>query len=47
MSLHNMQRPITVNGGMTMTGWFDIASLDDIDAEEDVEGFKESQRCAP
>lgn len=38
------QRRITVNGGMTMTGWFDIASLEDINQEEDTEGFAESKR---
>ena len=37
-------RPITLNGGMRMPGWYDILSLEKIDAEEDVEGVEESVR---
>uniref|UniRef100_A0A7S1X842 Phospholipase/carboxylesterase/thioesterase domain-containing protein n=1 Tax=Tetraselmis chuii TaxID=63592 RepID=A0A7S1X842_9CHLO len=37
-------RPITLNMGMVMTGWYDITSLDKINAQEDVEGIKESWR---
>ena len=40
------QRPITVNGGMRMTGWYDIASLDRLDSEaQDAEAMQESKRC--
>jgi hypothetical protein len=39
------QRPITVNFGMRMPGWYDIASLDDINAREDKAGLTESKRC--
>lgn len=39
-----LQRPITVNFGMQMPGWYDIASLEDINAREDKEGLHESQR---
>lgn len=39
-----LQRPITVNGGMRMTGWFDLASLDEIDQREDVAGLKDSMQ---
>ena len=39
-----LQRPITVNFGMSMPGWYDIASLEDINAREDKEGLHESQR---
>lgn len=41
-----VQRPITVNFGMRMPGWYDIASLEDIDQREDKEGLHESKRCA-
>ncbi|PSC68715.1 acyl-thioesterase 1 isoform A [Micractinium conductrix] len=38
-------RPITVNGGMRMTGWYDIASLDRLDSEaQDAEAMQESKR---
>jgi len=36
-------RPITVNGGMEMRGWYDIRSMS-INEEEDAEGVKESAR---
>ena len=39
-----MQRPIMVNMGMRMTGWFDIASLDEIDKREDVAGLRDSMQ---
>lgn len=38
------KRPITLNMGMSMTGWYDIASLEAINMKEDAEGLKESQR---
>jgi len=41
---HAPLRPITLNFGMTMPGWFDIASLDDINQKEDKEGLHESRR---
>eukprot|EP00878_Enallax_costatus_P006707 GHUV01007032.1.p1 GENE.GHUV01007032.1~~GHUV01007032.1.p1 ORF type:complete len:196 (+),score=43.57 GHUV01007032.1:44-631(+) len=37
-------RSITVNFGMRMPGWYDIASLEDIDQREDKEGLHESRR---
>jgi Phospholipase/Carboxylesterase len=43
-SVQNLQRPITVNMGMRMTGWFDIASLDEISQREDVQGLKDSMQ---
>ncbi|MFW2438028.1 MAG: alpha/beta hydrolase [Arenicellales bacterium] len=36
-------RPITVNGGMEMRGWYDIRSMA-INEKEDAEGVKESAR---
>jgi lysophospholipase-2 len=39
-----LQRPITVNFGMSMPGWYDIATLEDINQREDKEGLHESQR---
>jgi Phospholipase/Carboxylesterase len=30
--------------GMRMTGWFDIASLDEISQREDVQGLKDSMQ---
>jgi len=35
-------RPVTLNGNMTMTAWFDIASLSDIDNKEDAAGMNAS-----
>ena len=35
-------RPITINGGMEMRGWYDIREID-LRHEEDVEGLRESQ----
>ena len=37
-------RPITLNMGMKMPGWYDIASLEDINQKEDAEGLHESKR---
>eukprot|EP00884_Botryococcus_braunii_P017011 jgi/Botrbrau1/3994/Bobra.0016s0007.2 len=37
-------RPITLNYGMSMPGWYDITSLDGINANEDKEGLEESKR---
>ncbi|HEC26579.1 MAG TPA: carboxylesterase, partial [Gammaproteobacteria bacterium] len=37
-------RPITVNGGMEMRGWYDIRSIA-INEKEDAEGVKESARA--
>lgn len=39
-------RPITLNGGMRMTGWFDILSLDKIKMREDVSGLEDAVRYA-
>eukprot|EP00775_Hariotina_reticulata_P004763 gene4762-5013_t len=41
---HAPNRPITVNFGMRMPGWYDIASLEDIDQREDKAGLLESKR---
>lgn len=42
---HAPKRPITINGGAKMPGWYDITSLGDIDRrEEDTEGLRESKR---
>ena len=38
------RRSITLNMGMKMTGWYDIASLADINQREDAEGLLESKR---
>jgi phospholipase/carboxylesterase len=38
---HAPVRPITVNGGMRMRGWYDIRSMG-INEEEDAEGVRES-----
>ena len=39
-------RPITLNGGMRMTGWFDILSLDRLKLKEDRAGLDDAMRCA-
>lgn len=39
-----LQRPITINMGMRMPGWYDISSLEDINQREDKEGVLESKR---
>jgi predicted esterase len=41
---HAPERPISLNMGMRMPGWYDIKSLEDIDQREDREGILESQR---
>ncbi|GBF96133.1 phospholipase carboxylesterase [Raphidocelis subcapitata] len=41
---HSPLRSITINMGMKMPGWFDIVSLEDIDASEDGPGLVESKR---
>jgi predicted esterase len=41
---HAPERPISLNFGMSMPGWYDIKSLEDIDQREDREGILESQR---
>ena len=38
---HAPIRPITINGGMTMRGWYDIAEMD-LAARQDAQGIKES-----
>ncbi|PNH12661.1 Acyl-protein thioesterase 1 [Tetrabaena socialis] len=38
------RRPITINFGMAMPGWYDIASLEEVQRSEDAEGLRESQR---
>lgn len=37
-------RPITLNGGMRMTGWFDILSLDKLKMKEDKAGLEDAMR---
>lgn len=39
---HAPMRPITINGGMTMPGWYDITSLDFEAREQDLEGMADS-----
>lgn len=41
---HAPDRPISLNFGMKMPGWYDIKSLEDIDQREDREGILESRR---
>ncbi|MBT8148311.1 MAG: dienelactone hydrolase family protein [Gammaproteobacteria bacterium] len=36
------ERPITINGGMRMPGWYDIKGMS-IDQKEDLQGMRESQ----
>jgi phospholipase/carboxylesterase len=51
MGMHNIRfvfpyapvRPITVNGGMKMRGWYDIYELN-LSAREDLEGIKDSEK---
>jgi phospholipase/carboxylesterase len=40
---HAPMRPITINGGYVMRGWYDIAT-NDISAQEDAQGIYEAQR---
>ena len=39
---HADMRPITINGGMVMRGWYDIKSMGDISASADIEGIQKS-----
>ena len=39
---HAPVRPITINGGMSMRGWFDITSLDFEAREQDLDGMRSS-----
>lgn len=39
---HAPARPITLNGGMEMPAWYDIARLDRLDAKEDTGGMRET-----
>eukprot|EP00198_Chlamydomonas_reinhardtii_P014037 XP_001703374.1 predicted protein [Chlamydomonas reinhardtii] len=41
---HAPRRPITINFGMSMPGWYDIASLEEVNRSEDAEGLQESKR---
>lgn len=41
---HAPKRPVTINGGFIMPAWYDIRT-DDINAEQDAEGIRESQRA--
>ena len=43
-----LQRPITVNMGMSMPGWFDIYELGNtaMSRKEDTEGIQDASRCA-
>lgn len=41
---HAPRRAITLNFGMAMPGWYDIASLEAINAQEDKGGLEESKR---
>lgn len=38
-------QPVTMNGGMAMTSWYDIVGLDDR-AAETCDGLQESRYCA-
>lgn len=38
------KRPITLNMGMSMPGWFDLNSLEEVDFREDKEGIEASTR---
>jgi hypothetical protein len=41
------QRPITVNGGFKMPGWYDVFSLGgDIEQQQDAEGLHDAAQCA-
>ncbi len=40
------QRPITLNRGAEMTGWYDMATLEAMDQQEDEAGLRETARCA-
>jgi hypothetical protein len=40
------QRPITLNRGADMTGWYDMATLEAMDQPEDEAGLRDTARCA-
>jgi phospholipase/carboxylesterase len=40
---HAPHRPITINGGMMMPGWYDVKAMD-LTAEEDAQGIQESEK---
>ena len=40
---HAPSRPITINGGMIMPGWYDIFGMD-LTAQQDVQGIRESEK---
>lgn len=40
---HAPERPITINGGMVMPGWYDLYGLDST-AEQDAQGIHESEQ---
>ncbi len=40
---HAPERPITINGGMVMPGWYDIYGFDST-AEQDAQGIRESEQ---
>ncbi|PIE36686.1 MAG: carboxylesterase [Gammaproteobacteria bacterium] len=42
---HAPVRPITVNGGMAMRGWYDIPGIDVAAREQDAEGIHKSSRA--
>ena len=39
-----LQRPVTLNGGMRMNAWYDIAHLDRLGSQQDAEAMHESLR---
>ena len=39
-----LQRPVTLNGGMCMNAWYDIAHLDRLGSQQDAEAMHESLR---
>jgi len=40
---HAPQRPITINGGMVMPGWYDVTEMD-LTARQDIQGTRESEQ---
>lgn len=41
---HAPMRPITINNGYVMRGWYDIRNLESIDKDEDCDGIRESEQ---
>lgn len=39
---HAQRRPVTLNGGMQMRAWYDIAALDLVDRSQDEQGIREA-----